>query len=56
LKSLEIGGDWTSPRIVHVDSVAFLGDLPDLERLASIDCDQQERDRVKVTTENLAPG
>lgn len=33
LRSLEVGGDWISPRIVHVDSVAFLRNLPGLERL-----------------------
>ena len=33
LRSLEVGGDWISPRIVHVDSVAFLRNLPSLERL-----------------------
>ena len=30
---LEIGGDWMSPRVVHVDSVAFLRSLPHLESL-----------------------
>jgi hypothetical protein len=33
LRSLEVGGDWMSPRFVHVDSVAFLRNLPSLERL-----------------------
>jgi hypothetical protein len=33
LVDLEVGGDWTSPRVVHVDSIAFLRELPGLERL-----------------------
>ena len=30
---LEVGGDWTSPRIAHVDSIAFLADMPQLRDL-----------------------
>jgi len=33
LRKLEIGGDWMSPRIAHVESLAFLRNLPDLEQL-----------------------
>lgn len=33
LRVLEVGGDWKAPRIVHVDSVAFVRNLPRLERL-----------------------
>jgi len=33
LQDLEIGGDWMSARIAHVDSISFLRQLPDLERL-----------------------
>jgi hypothetical protein len=33
LRSLLVGGDWIAPRTVHVDSVAFLRNLPRLERL-----------------------
>jgi hypothetical protein len=33
LRALEVGGNWVSPRIVHVDSIAFLRRLPDLESL-----------------------
>ncbi|HSE45558.1 MAG TPA: hypothetical protein VLA89_09570 [Gemmatimonadales bacterium] len=33
LRAVEIGGDWMSPRVVHVDSIAFLRNLPDLESL-----------------------
>jgi hypothetical protein len=31
---LEVGGDWRSPRIAHVDSIAFLADMPQLRDLA----------------------
>jgi hypothetical protein len=34
LDSLELGGDWMSPRIAHVDSVAVLRKMPQLKRLA----------------------
>ena len=30
---LELGGDWMSPRIAHVDSVGFLRDMPQLRSL-----------------------
>jgi hypothetical protein len=30
---LEVGGDWRSPRIAHVDSIAFLADMPQLRDL-----------------------
>lgn len=33
LRALEVGGDWMSPRIVHIDSLAFLRKLPSLENL-----------------------
>jgi hypothetical protein len=33
LLDLEVGGDWASPRIVHVDSISFLDDLPQLRNL-----------------------
>lgn len=33
LRDLEVGGDWKSPRVVHVDSIGFLRQLPDLRRL-----------------------
>jgi hypothetical protein len=33
LRALEVGGDWNSPRVVHVDSLAFLRKLSGLERL-----------------------
>lgn len=33
LRVLELGGDWMTPRFVHVDSIEFLRRLPDLERL-----------------------
>ncbi len=31
--SLEVGGDWMSSRIAHVDSIAFLRNMPQLQRL-----------------------
>jgi len=31
--SLEFGGDWHSPRIAHVDSIAFLRKMPQLKAL-----------------------
>jgi hypothetical protein len=33
LRELELGGDWMTPRLVHVDSIGFLRSLPELERL-----------------------
>jgi hypothetical protein len=30
---LEVGGNWMSPKIAHVDSIAFLADMPQLENL-----------------------
>lgn len=33
LRFLDVGGDWASPRNVHVDSIAFLRNLPGLEQL-----------------------
>jgi hypothetical protein len=33
LTRLELGGDWMSPRIAHVDSIAFLRSMPRLRRL-----------------------
>ena len=33
LRSLEVGGNWMTPRIAHVDSIAFLRRLPELEGL-----------------------
>jgi hypothetical protein len=30
---LEVGGDWRSPRIAHVNSIAFLADMPQLRNL-----------------------
>jgi hypothetical protein len=30
---LEVGGDWRSPRIAHVDSIAFQDDMPQLREL-----------------------
>ncbi|WP_427886080.1 hypothetical protein ACQHIV_26350 [Kribbella sp. GL6] len=33
LKELELGGDWISPRNVHLRPVAFLARLPQLESL-----------------------
>lgn len=31
---LEVGGDWRTPRIARVDSIAFLADMPQLRDLA----------------------
>ncbi len=33
LRNLELGGNWMSPRIVHVDSIGFLRSLKNLQRL-----------------------
>jgi hypothetical protein len=33
LTRLELGGDWMSPRIAHIDSIAFLRQMPQLRRL-----------------------
>ena len=33
LRDLVVGGDWRAPRTVHVDSLAFLAGLADLQRL-----------------------
>jgi hypothetical protein len=33
LSSLEVGGNWMSPRIAHVDSINFLERLSKLERI-----------------------
>lgn len=33
LRDLELGGDWMSPRIAHVDSISFLRSLTRLEEL-----------------------
>ena len=33
VRDLELGGDWISPRIAHVRSVAFLRQMPQLRRL-----------------------
>ena len=33
VRDLELGGDWKSPRIAHVRSVAFLRQMPQLRRL-----------------------
>jgi hypothetical protein len=30
---LEVGGDWRSPRIAHVESIAFLAEMPQLRNL-----------------------
>ncbi len=31
--SLDVGGDWMSLRIAHVDSLSFLREMPQLQRL-----------------------
>ncbi len=31
--SLDVGGDWMSSRVAHVDSIAFLRNMPQLQRL-----------------------
>lgn len=33
VRDLELGGDWMSPRVVHVQSVSFLRQTPQLRRL-----------------------
>ena len=33
VRDLELGGDWMSPRVAHVDSIRFLHTMPQLERL-----------------------
>jgi hypothetical protein len=33
LTTLKVGGDWMSPRIAHVDSIAFLREMPQLRSL-----------------------
>lgn len=33
LRQLELGGDWMSPRVAHIDSIAWLPSLSNLEHL-----------------------
>lgn len=33
VSSLDLGGDWMTPRVAHVDSIAFLREMPKLRRL-----------------------